>query len=156
MARFHPYAPIIFALYDIHIFPKTIDAFSTKYIKLIDSSTRPNRPLQYTNCLFLPIVGRYCEYRDRGTPKSPEDYATFAKYAETLQLWCDQGPSAGTFTWTPDQDTPDLVYYQVHLLLLILYIYIYICIYVYICICIYICIYMYMYIYVYIYVYHEN
>lgn len=34
-------------------------------------------------------------------------------YQESLETNCDDGDS-GVITWTPDDDTPDVVYYQVH------------------------------------------
>lgn len=37
---------------------------------------------------------------------------TFEDYFQTLTLDCQPG-TTGLFTWTPDRNTPDLVYYQV-------------------------------------------
>ncbi|XP_037504740.1 protein Skeletor, isoforms B/C-like [Rhipicephalus sanguineus] len=36
---------------------------------------------------------------------------TWESFKQTLRLQCDRG-QPGTFTWTPDKDTPNLVYYQ--------------------------------------------
>ena len=57
-------------------------------------------------------VGRFCEYRNTAGDRSGE-FTSFDKYVDTLTLECDAGES-GTFTWTPDESTPDTVYYQVN------------------------------------------
>ena len=41
------------------------------------------------------------------------EFTSFDQYTETLTLECDDG-QPGTFTWTPDENTPDTVYYQVN------------------------------------------
>ena len=63
-----------------------------------------------TILLFLS-VGRYCEYNNIDTDRSRE-FETFDAYLPTLVLECDDG-GPGMFTWTPDENTPDTVYYQV-------------------------------------------
>ncbi|XP_035666294.1 protein Skeletor, isoforms B/C-like [Branchiostoma floridae] len=55
-------------------------------------------------------AGRYCEYNNPNGDAS-ETSETFAEYARTLQVDCRPGQSA-QFTWTPDDNTPDLVYYH--------------------------------------------
>ncbi|XP_066281067.1 protein Skeletor, isoforms B/C-like [Branchiostoma lanceolatum] len=55
-------------------------------------------------------AGRYCEYNNPNGDTS-ETSETFAEYARTLQEDCMPGQAA-QFTWTPDVDTPDLVYYH--------------------------------------------
>lgn len=63
-------------------------------------------------CLFFfPEGGRYCEWKHKTIDKS-EESATFWDYKRTLKLDCDEG-RPGSFTWMPDEDTPDIVYYQV-------------------------------------------
>ena len=61
--------------------------------------------------VFFVVVGRYCEYQNIDTDRSAE-FDTFGEYVTTLELVCEDG-TAGTFTWTPDENTPDTVYYQV-------------------------------------------
>ncbi|XP_078610306.1 protein Skeletor, isoforms B/C-like [Branchiostoma floridae x Branchiostoma japonicum] len=59
----------------------------------------------------LPTAaGRYCEYTSPGGDTS-ETSETFAEYYRTLNLTCESGQSA-RLSWTPDHNTPDLVYYQ--------------------------------------------
>ncbi|XP_019624549.1 PREDICTED: protein Skeletor, isoforms B/C-like isoform X1 [Branchiostoma belcheri] len=55
-------------------------------------------------------AGRYCEYNSP-TGDTSETSETFAEYKSTLQLNCRPGVAA-QFTWTPDENTPDLVYYH--------------------------------------------
>lgn len=57
------------------------------------------------------IAGRYCEWKHKSVDKS-EESSTFEDYKKTLKLECKDG-KPGSFTWMPDEDTPDLVYYQV-------------------------------------------
>lgn len=65
-----------------------------------------------TNCPhLLCTVGRYCEYQNRDSDRSNE-FDTFDGYMSTLELVCNEG-TPGSFTWTPDENTPDMVYYQV-------------------------------------------
>ncbi|XP_023219736.1 protein Skeletor, isoforms B/C-like [Centruroides sculpturatus] len=60
---------------------------------------------------IIPIgVGRYCEWKHK-TIDMADQSPTFESYKETLELKCEDG-EAGKFTWTPDEDTPDIVYYQ--------------------------------------------
>lgn len=55
-------------------------------------------------------TGRLCQL-DEDPNGSSDKAATFEEYNKTLKLTCDPGQS-GQFTWTPDKDTPDVVYYQ--------------------------------------------
>jgi hypothetical protein len=56
-------------------------------------------------------VGRICNW----TPdiKGPEvdEFPSFGAYQRSLTLQCDEG-EPGIITWTPDENTPDTVYYQ--------------------------------------------
>jgi hypothetical protein len=56
-------------------------------------------------------VGRICNW----TPdiKGPEvdEFPSFGAYQRSLTLKCDEG-EPGIITWTPDENTPDTVYYQ--------------------------------------------
>lgn len=60
-------------------------------------------------------MGRYCEYKNVNFDRSSE-FTSFEEYVATLRLECDAvqaGGESGVFTWTPDENTPDTVYYQV-------------------------------------------
>lgn len=56
-------------------------------------------------------MGRLCEYK---LPKdmTAEDFDTFEEFQKNLELRCERGKQ-GKFTFRPDRDTPDLLYYQV-------------------------------------------
>ncbi|XP_022663529.1 protein Skeletor, isoforms B/C-like isoform X2 [Varroa jacobsoni] len=56
--------------------------------------------------------GRLCnyEYPFKRT-ELPDDFATFEDFATNLEIKCQEGRPA-YLQWTPDQFTPDLVYYQ--------------------------------------------
>ncbi|XP_078691914.1 protein Skeletor, isoforms B/C-like isoform X2 [Branchiostoma floridae x Branchiostoma belcheri] len=58
----------------------------------------------------LTAAGRYCEYTAPGGD-TPEASETFAEYFRRLNLTCEPGLPARLY-WTPDDNTPDLVYYQ--------------------------------------------
>ncbi len=71
--------------------------------------------------LILAIVGRFCELGEttaaratRETCGSLDDYLRDLATSEPI---CDSG-EPGVLRWTPDENTPDLVYYQVSALLL--------------------------------------
>ncbi|XP_006815462.1 protein Skeletor, isoforms B/C-like [Saccoglossus kowalevskii] len=55
-------------------------------------------------------AGRYCEYKTTGVDQS-EESETFEDYFKTLKLDCEEG-APGELLWTPDENTPDTVYYQ--------------------------------------------
>ena len=58
-------------------------------------------------------VGRFCYYGPEGVDQADNvELETFSAYKDTLSLQCDEGEPA-VFTWTPDETTPDEVYYQV-------------------------------------------
>merc|ERR1712241_1314433 len=55
-------------------------------------------------------IGRLCEWRE--APQQPaETFSSFGAYQRSLTLDCKEG-QPGIIQWTPDRDTPDLVYYQ--------------------------------------------
>lgn len=57
-------------------------------------------------------VGRLCNWvHDQNKPEADE-FATFGGFQRTLTLECDHG-EPGIVEWTPDENTPDTVYYQV-------------------------------------------
>lgn len=54
--------------------------------------------------------GRLCEWVE--DPNHPADsFTSFGAYQRTLKLHCEEGEPA-LLQWTPDNDTPDVVYYQ--------------------------------------------
>lgn len=56
-------------------------------------------------------TGRLCNWEaDLDGPPS-DAYPSFGAYQRSLTLKCDQG-EPGIVTWTPDENTPDTVYYQ--------------------------------------------
>ncbi|RWS12065.1 protein Skeletor: isoforms D/E-like protein, partial [Dinothrombium tinctorium] len=56
--------------------------------------------------------GRYCEWKiDTRRNESPEDFSDFFSFQRTLKLDCEKGQPA-ILKWTPDHNTPDIVYYQ--------------------------------------------
>ena len=65
--------------------------------------------------ILICTVGRYCEYQNANSDRSSE-FTSFEEYSATLRLECDRGQAggeSGVYTWTPDKNTPDTVYYQV-------------------------------------------
>ncbi|XP_076631544.1 DM13 and DOMON_DOH domain-containing protein skeletor isoform X1 [Colletes latitarsis] len=55
-------------------------------------------------------VGRLCNWVPDQNHHS-DDFSSFGAYQRTLTLACDQG-TPGFVQWTPDENTPDTVYYQ--------------------------------------------
>lgn len=56
-------------------------------------------------------IGRLCHWTSDLDGPSADDYSSFGAYQRSLTLKCDEG-EPGIITWTPDNDTPDTVYYQ--------------------------------------------
>ncbi|KAG0431264.1 hypothetical protein HPB47_021951, partial [Ixodes persulcatus] len=56
-------------------------------------------------------VGRYCEWEHKSIDQS-NNVKTFEEFKKTLELKCEPNVKSGMFTWTPDEKTPDIVYYQ--------------------------------------------
>ncbi|XP_072030814.1 uncharacterized protein [Amphiura filiformis] len=59
-----------------------------------------------------PTDGSLCEWVSNGIDKAPEEYATFDEYRDGGLVRKCQGRKNGVLTWTPDLNTPDVVYYQ--------------------------------------------
>lgn len=57
-----------------------------------------------------PGAGRYCELEAKDIDRSSESDSVDT-YRDTLIERCEDGTPA-RFTWTPDDNTPDIVYYQ--------------------------------------------
>lgn len=56
-------------------------------------------------------VGRICNWTPDIKGPSADTYPSFGAYQRSLTLKCEEG-EPGIITWTPDQNTPDTVYYQ--------------------------------------------
>ncbi|XP_022080693.1 protein Skeletor, isoforms B/C-like [Acanthaster planci] len=60
-----------------------------------------------------PHTGPYCEWKAKVPGTSPDQYINFPEFKESLQLDCrDPSAEGTTFSWMPDDNTPDVVYYQ--------------------------------------------
>ncbi|RWS24858.1 Protein Skeletor:-like isoforms D/E [Leptotrombidium deliense] len=59
-----------------------------------------------------PGSGRYCEWKHASGIDRAEEVSSFEEYKRTLSLTCSEG-IPGRFVWRPDENTPDIVYYQV-------------------------------------------
>lgn len=57
-------------------------------------------------------VGRLCNWTPDPEQPPADEFASFGAYQRTLTLVCDHGDPA-VVGWTPDDQTPDTVYYQV-------------------------------------------
>ena len=67
------------------------------------------------NVHVLHIVGRLCELRETAASEiSRQGCNDLQTYISTLETTasCNSG-EPGTLVWTPDENTPDIVYYQV-------------------------------------------
>ena len=66
--------------------------------------------------LFIP-VGTFCEYKpdlETSFPTLHNCTKGFSDYFNTLNYTCaSDSPTAGVLQWTPDDSTPNIVYYQV-------------------------------------------
>ena len=57
-------------------------------------------------------MGPLCEYKQKvGT--TAEQYDSFSSYSRDLTLVCPDENNYGEYTWMPDENTPNTVYYQV-------------------------------------------
>ncbi|CAH1404632.1 unnamed protein product [Nezara viridula] len=56
-------------------------------------------------------IGRLCNWTPDPEQPTADEFASFGAYQRTLTLVCDHGDPA-VVRWTPDDQTPDTVYYQ--------------------------------------------
>ncbi|XP_023290274.1 protein Skeletor, isoforms B/C [Orussus abietinus] len=56
-------------------------------------------------------AGRFCNWMPDQSQPLADEFASFGAYQRTLTLECEPG-EPGIVEWTPDNDTPDTVYYQ--------------------------------------------
>lgn len=57
-------------------------------------------------------AGRLCSWvHNTSDPRDADEFLTFPKFRNSLRLQCDDGQPA-ILTWTPNDSTPDVVYYQ--------------------------------------------
>ncbi|KAL1423244.1 hypothetical protein MTO96_021225 [Rhipicephalus appendiculatus] len=59
---------------------------------------------------YPTAVGRLCEWQ-LPLGEQPDEYNSFEQFRQRLNLQCQAG-SPAYLRWTPDRNTPDLVYYQ--------------------------------------------
>ena len=62
------------------------------------------------------LAGRYCAYEETAQSKSiaMDCNSSLQDYLDTLSVSCQGDESeAAILTWTPNENTPDVVYYQV-------------------------------------------
>ena len=81
-------------------------------MKYIDSTIVCSR----VSSLFNYSAGRYCSHEETAQSASValECNSTLQEYLDTLNVMCEGDESeAAILTWTPDENTPDVVYYQV-------------------------------------------
>lgn len=57
-------------------------------------------------------VGRFCNWQPH-PDHDADDFSSFGAYQRTLSLVCESDSLPGNVQWTPDENTPDTVYYQV-------------------------------------------
>lgn len=57
-------------------------------------------------------VGRLCSWTPDPAAPPADEYPSFGAYQRALTLVCEEG-TPGAISWTPDESTPDTVYYQV-------------------------------------------
>ena len=73
------------------------------------------------NVDYAFLVGRLCELSESQEARTiREACGSFTSYEAALMetgLTCASG-EAGVLTWTPDENTPDVVYYQVRISIL--------------------------------------
>ena len=69
--------------------------------------------------IFFSIEGSLCEWRSTGTALA-DDYKTFRDYRDkSLERLCEPPEEPASLEWTPDENTPNLVYYQVNVLIVL-------------------------------------
>lgn len=57
-------------------------------------------------------AGRLCAWLyNTSEPRQADEFVSFPKFRNTLRLQCDEGQPAA-LSWTPNDSTPDVVYYQ--------------------------------------------
>ena len=64
--------------------------------------------------IFNP-AGRYCAHEETDESASVAENcdSTLQEYLDTLNVTCQDEGEAAILKWTPDENTPDVVYYQV-------------------------------------------
>lgn len=68
---------------------------------------------------YPTATGRYCEWTHKGTDMSSVS-ETFDDYMKTLRLECDENGTPAYLNWTVPMYAPDVLYYQVKLILMLL------------------------------------
>ena len=72
-------------------------------------------------CLILMLAGRYCAHEEtaQSGAVAMNCSSNLQDYLDTLSVSCQGEESeVAILTWTPDEDTPEVIYYQVsHILI---------------------------------------
>ena len=55
-------------------------------------------------------IGRLCEWKEDPS-EAGQNHKSFGSFQRSIALDCQEG-QPGILQWTPDRNTPDLVYYQ--------------------------------------------
>lgn len=62
----------------------------------------------------MAAVGALCEYSETETSELIRQICgPYDNYTNSLDIFCSNSSQFGMLIWTPDENTPDLVYYQV-------------------------------------------
>ncbi len=65
-------------------------------------------------CMHGNLAGHHCNFIETATSNMLlQNCASEEEYTRSLQLMCDEEKEEVILEWTPDENTPDLVYYQV-------------------------------------------
>ncbi|CDW56362.1 DM13 domain containing protein [Trichuris trichiura] len=72
---------------------------------------KQSQPYDGTESHGEKAYGRLCRFISKDPSQSPDSMDSFQQFKKHLVLRCLHG-NAGVFQWTPDQRTPDVVYYQ--------------------------------------------
>ncbi|XP_063964125.1 protein Skeletor, isoforms B/C-like [Lytechinus pictus] len=59
-----------------------------------------------------PTTGSYCTYDETAATGELDGIFSYKTYRDTLEYICPDDAVAGILEWTPDDTTPDVVYYQ--------------------------------------------
>uniref|UniRef100_A0A5S6QQ12 DM13 domain-containing protein n=1 Tax=Trichuris muris TaxID=70415 RepID=A0A5S6QQ12_TRIMR len=72
---------------------------------------KQSQPYDGTEAHGERSYGRLCRFINNKSTKDPDSMDSFQEFKQNLVLRCLRG-NAGVFQWTPDERTPDVVYYQ--------------------------------------------
>ena len=102
-AQFHPFYLTNSFLGGISVLAQASEAITETVIAGLDYNS-------VTETISNLTVGPYCEWTE--TAGIGDNFDTFEEYQATLQYSCNDSVSYGSFEWTPDSGTEDLLYFQ--------------------------------------------